>query len=49
MSDLMKRVILWAAIVLLIGYLLNIDVAGLITSIIHAAQSIHNSHTGSHP
>jgi hypothetical protein len=46
MSPFMKTVILWAAIILLIGYLLNIDIGGFITGIIHAAQQIHSQHGG---
>jgi hypothetical protein len=41
---MMVKVLLWAAVILLISYLFNINPVAIIQDITHAAQTVHNSH-----
>jgi hypothetical protein len=43
MSDFMKTVLLWGAILLLLSYMFRINLANVVTGIIHAVQTVHNS------
>lgn len=43
MSGGQKSVLIWAAVILLAAYLMGVNVAHLVSSIISAAQSIHNA------
>jgi hypothetical protein len=38
-----RSALMWAAIILVAAYLMGVNVGQVITSIIHAAQSIHNT------
>lgn len=44
MSRFAKQVILWVAILLVTAYLFNINPAQIVNDIVHAAQTVHNSH-----
>lgn len=44
MSEFMKKVLLWAVIILILSYLFNVNITAIINNIIHAAQTVHNSH-----
>lgn len=44
MNRLAKQVILWAVIIIIIAYLFNINPAQIVNDIVHAAQTVHNSH-----
>lgn len=46
MSDLMKTVLLWAAVILLLGYLFRFDPITVVQNIVHAAQQMHNTPGG---
>lgn len=46
MSDFMKSVLLWAAIILIVCYLFRLNPVSIINGIIHAAQTVHNSQGG---
>ena len=39
----MVKVILWAGIILLLSYMFHINVTGLLGSVTHAVQTVHNS------
>jgi hypothetical protein len=43
MSDFMKTVLLWSAILLLISYMFRINLVNVVSDIVHAAQTVHNS------
>lgn len=46
MSHGQKTLLLWAAIILIIAYVANVNLGQAVTSILHAAQQAHqaNSH-----
>ena len=46
MSGAQKSLLLWAVLILLVAYLMGINVAAFVSSVIHAAQSVHqvNAH-----
>lgn len=46
MSPAMTRFLFWAAIILVVCYLGNINLASFVNSVVHAAQSVHSANTG---
>lgn len=40
---LVKPVIIWAIILLAIGYMFNLDYASILNGLFHAMQTVHNS------
>lgn len=46
MSPGQKTLLTWVVIILIIAYLGNVNVGHFISSVLQAAQSVHNSNTG---
>ncbi len=46
MSHGQKTLLTWVVIILLIAYLGNINVGAFVSSVLHAAQTVHQSNTG---
>lgn len=43
MSNGQRSILIWVALILLAAYLMGVNVALLINSIMHALQSVHNA------
>lgn len=43
MSGGQRSFLTWVVIILIVSYLLGINVAAFVTSVLHAAQTVHNT------